>query len=89
MRTLCNERRETKNYNRIDALKFGFQKIKRGGLVLDFYTGFIIRTVQVRTNFELPVGGDFKDQGDVWTLRDNYNLTYPTPIIGLKNGFTR
>tara|TARA_Y100000385_G_scaffold282283_2_gene336472 strand:- start:576 stop:839 length:264 start_codon:yes stop_codon:yes gene_type:complete len=79
-------------FNRINTnldVKFGFQKIKRGGLVLYFYTGLSIRTVQVRTNSELPVGGDFTDQGGVWTLRDNYNLTYPTPILGLKIGFTR
>ncbi len=79
-------------FNRINTnldLKFGFQKIKKGGLVLDFYTGLSIRAVQVRSNSEIPAGGDFPNQRGVWTLTQNYNLTYPTPIVGFKIGFAQ
>lgn len=79
-------------FNRVNTnldLKFGFQKIKPGGLVLDFYTGLSVRAVQVRSNSEIPAGGDFPDNRGVWTLTNNHNLTYPTPIIGFKIGFTQ
>ncbi|NOQ70567.1 MAG: hypothetical protein GQ574_01110 [Crocinitomix sp.] len=79
-------------FNRLNTnldLKFGFQKIKKGGLVLDFYAGLSIRAVQVRSNSEIPAGGNFTDRGGVWNLSNNHNLTYPTPIVGFKIGFAQ
>lgn len=79
-------------FNRFNTnldLKFGFQKIKAGGLVLDFYTGLSLRAVQVRSNSEVPDGGDIPPQQGVWTLTQNHNLTYPTPIVGFKIGFSQ
>jgi hypothetical protein len=70
-------------------LKFGFQNVRPGGLLLDFYAGLSIRSVRVRSNSDIPAGGDFPMNRGVWTLSDNHNLTYPTPIVGVKIGFAQ
>ncbi|MFT5819939.1 MAG: hypothetical protein ACI8ZM_001164 [Crocinitomix sp.] len=80
-------------FNRINTnldLKYGFQKVKPGGLVLDFYAGLSIRSIQVRSNSEIPDGGDFPLRGGgIWTLTKNHSLNYPTPIVGFKIGFAQ
>lgn len=74
-------------FNTNYEVKFGYQKLMGKTLIMDFYTGLSIRNINVQSRSEIPVGGEIPDQGGVWTLHDNYKLTYPTPIIGFKIGF--
>jgi hypothetical protein len=70
-------------------LKYGFQKIKTAGYVLDFYAGLSVRSLVIRGKSDIPDGGhSFNVQRGMWTIAENYNLIYPTPIAGVKIGFS-
>jgi hypothetical protein len=69
-------------------LKYGFQNIKTAGYVLDFYAGLSIRSLVIRGESGIPEGGHtFNAERGIWTIAENYNLFYPTPIAGVKIGF--
>ncbi|MCC7454802.1 MAG: hypothetical protein IT222_11585 [Crocinitomix sp.] len=67
--------------------KIGIQKKFRGTNVwIDLYTGISIRNNSVKTWSTMVEGGDMMREGGMWNLQDGHDMTYPTPIFGLKIG---
>lgn len=67
--------------------KIGIQKKFRGTNVwIDLYTGISIRNNSVRTWSSMVEGGDMMRENGMWNLQDGHDMTYPTPIFGLKIG---
>lgn len=77
-------------FNRFNThfdFKYGFQRVYNDFMLFEMYIGLSLRHVNVQTRSTIPEGGDFPDARGMWTLTDNHNLTYPTPIFGFKFGF--
>lgn len=67
--------------------KFGIQKkFKNSDVWIDLYTGISIRNNSVKTWSSMIEGGEMMREGGMWNLQDGHDMTYPTPIFGLKIG---
>lgn len=73
-------------FNTFVDLKWGVQK-RMKNRTIDFYGGFSIRSIRVRSWSDIPEGGELPERRGFWTLEDGHRLNYPTPIIGFKIGF--
>lgn len=68
--------------------KFGFQKITKGGALIDLYAGLSLRKIITRTWSEIPEGGAIPANNSTifMNLGDKISRSYITPIVGLKIG---
>jgi hypothetical protein len=72
-------------------LKYGYQFVADNNFVFDMYVGLSLRNINVQSYSEIPEGGVVPNRfwGLGWTLEDNHNSVYPTPIVGFKLGFKK
>jgi hypothetical protein len=69
-------------------VKYGFQKNMGSNFVIDFNFGLRLRTINVQSSSELPVGGSLANTwNNGFILFDNYKRTGVGPVMGFKIGY--